>query len=280
MSEILIAAGVMLGLAGFFGVVLAVANRYLRVEEDPRIDSVEEMLPGSNCGACGQPGCRAFAEKLVGGDSSPGQCTVSSADGVQEIAAFLGVEAGFQEKRVARLHCAGGKSSVRRLAEYEGATSCRAAFVVNGGGRACPWGCLGLGDCERACTFDAIRMNREELPVVDTERCTACGDCVDICPLDLFTLEGVSHRVIVQCSSPLTGDLARSICKVACDACGRCALDAPEGVIDMSDGLPVLRVPSRAPEDCTFRCPTGAIQWVEGDQFEQRLLEIKDVSHA
>ena len=280
MSEILIAGGVMLGLAGFFGVVLAVANRYLRVEEDPRVELVEGMLPGTNCGACGQPGCRAFAETLVRDESSPGQCTVSPADGVQEIAAFLGVEAGFQEKRVARLHCAGGKSSVRRLAEYEGVTSCRAAFVVNGGGRACPWGCLGLADCERACTFDAIRMNREELPVVDTERCTACGDCVDICPLDLFTLEGVSHRVIVQCSSPMTGDVARAICKVACDACGRCALDAPDGVIDMSDGLPVLRVPSRAPEDCTFRCPTGAIQWVEGNQFERRLLEIKDVSHA
>jgi len=280
MSEILIAGGVMLGLAGFFGVVLAVANRYLRVEEDPRIEQVEGMLPGTNCGACGQPGCRAFAETLVRGENSPGKCTVSTADGVQEIASFLGVEAGFQEKRVARLHCAGGKSSVRRLAAYEGVTSCRAAFVVNGGGRACPWGCLGLGDCERACTFDAIHMNREELPVVDVERCTACGDCVDICPLNLFTLEGVSHRVIVQCSSPMTGDLARSICKVACDACGRCALDAPQGVIEMSNGLPVLKVPSRAPEDCTYRCPTGAIQWVEGNQFERRLLEIKEVSHA
>jgi len=280
MSEILIAAGVMLGLAGFFGVVLAVANRYLRVEEDPRIEQVEGMLPGTNCGACGQPGCRAFAETLVRDENPPGLCSVSTADGIQEIAAFLGVEAGFQEKRVARLHCAGGKSSVRRLAEYAGITSCRAAFVVNGGGRACPWGCLGLDDCERACTFDAIRMNREALPVVDIERCTACGDCVDICPLDLFTLEGVSHRVIVQCSSPMTGEPARDICRVACDACGRCALDAPEGVIEMSDGLPLLRVPSRAPEDCTFRCPTGAIQWVEGNQFQQRLLEIKDVSHA
>jgi len=280
MSEILIAGGVMLGLAGFFGVVLAVANRYLRVEEDPRIEQVEGMLPGTNCGACGQPGCRAFAETLVRGENAPGKCTVSTADGVQEIAAFLGVEAGFQEKRVARLHCAGGRSSVRRLAAYEGVTSCRAAFVVNGGGRACSWGCLGLADCERACTFNAIRMNREDLPVVDVERCTACGDCVDVCPLNLFTLEGISHRVIVQCSSPMTGDLARSICKVACDACGRCALDAPGGVIEMAGGLPVLKVPSRAPEDCTYRCPTGAIQWVEGNQFEHRLLEIEDVSHA
>jgi len=278
MNPILIAGCIMFGLAGFFGVVLAVANRYLKVEEDPRLDSVEEMLPGTNCGACGQPGCRAFAEVVVRGEANPGGCTVSSAEGIQEIALFLGVEADIQEKRVARLHCAGGTSSVRRLAEYQGLTSCRAAHVVNGGGRACPWGCLGLADCERVCTFDAIRMNHEGLPVVDVEKCTACGDCVDICPLDLFTLQPVSHRALVQCSSPLTGDLARSLCKVACDACGRCAMDAPEGVIEMADGLPRIVAGARAPESSTYRCPTGAIQWVEGNQFEQKLLTIGDVS--
>jgi Na+-translocating ferredoxin:NAD+ oxidoreductase RNF subunit RnfB len=260
--------------------VLAVANRYLKVEEDPRIDQVEGMLPGTNCGACGQPGCRAFAESLVGNENSPGQCTVSSPDGVEEIAGFLGVDAGFQEKRVARLHCAGGKSAVRGLADYEGLSSCRAAHVVNGGSRDCPWGCLGLADCERVCGFGAIHMNREGLPVVDVDKCTACGDCVDICPVDLFTLEPVSHRVIVQCSSPLSGELATDACKVACDSCGRCALDAPDGVIEMSGGLPQLRAPARATEACTFRCPTGAIQWVEDQQFEQKLINIGEKIHA
>jgi Na+-translocating ferredoxin:NAD+ oxidoreductase RNF subunit RnfB len=238
------------------------------------------MLPGTNCGACGQPGCRAFAETLVAGDGNPGQCTVSAAEAVEEIAGFLGVEASFQEKQVARLHCAGGDSSVRRLAGYRGATSCRAAHVVNGGDRACPWGCLGLADCERACTFDAIRMNREGLPVVDVDRCTACGDCVEICPLNLFTLQPVSHRVVVQCSSPLAGEEATAACKVACDACGRCALDAPDGVIEMTGGLPRLRAPARAPESCTYRCPTGAIRWVDGNQFELKLVNIGDVSHG
>jgi len=268
MNEIAAAAGIMLGVAGFFGVVLAVANRYLRVEEDPRIEQVEGMLPGTNCGACGQPGCHGFAEALVGGGAAPGQCSVSTPAAVEGIAGFLGVEAGFQEKHVARLHCAGGKSSVRALADYKGTTSCRAAFLVNGGGRACSWGCLGLGDCDRACTFDAIHMNEEELPVVSTERCTACGDCVEVCPLDLFTLEPISKMLLVQCNSPLTGDLARSICRVACDACGRCALDAGPRVVEMQDGLPVVLHHAEANESCTYRCPTGAIQWVEGDQFE------------
>jgi RnfABCDGE-type electron transport complex B subunit len=267
MLEISTATGIMLGVATFFGVVLAVAHRWLHVEEDPRIDRIESGLPGSNCGACGQPGCRAFAEALVRGDEPPARCTVSSPDVLASIAALLGVDVGSVEKQVARLHCAGGRSSVRRLAEYHGIRSCRAAFVVNGGGRACPWGCLGLGDCERACSFDAIRMNDEDLPVVDVNECTACNDCVEVCPLDLFTLEPLLSPLVVQCRCPLPGEAARSLCTVACDACGRCAVDAPEGAVVMASGLPQIRDASRTTAACTRRCPTGAIQWVVGAQF-------------
>jgi len=280
MSEIGVAASVMLGLSGFFGVVLALANRWLTVEEDPRIEMIEGRLPGSNCGACGQPGCRAFAEALIRGEAPPAKCTVSAPDAKVQIAEILGVDVGFLEKKVARLHCAGGRSAVRRIADYEGIGSCRAAFVVNGGGRACPWGCLGLGDCERACSFDAIRMNDEALPVVDVDRCTACNDCVEVCPLDLFTLEPLSRPVIVQCSCPLTGEAARAICRVTCDACGRCAADAPEGAIVMSGGLPVIQDPDRAGEPCTLRCPTGAIRYVVGEQFRNRSGAQGDERHG
>jgi len=267
MRELLTACAVMSGLTLVFGCVLALAYRFLKVEEDPRLEEVEEMLPGTNCGACGEPGCRAFAEKLVTSGTTPGRCTVSTADAVESIAKYLGVEAGYGEKRVARLHCAGGEGSVRNLADYQGIQSCRGAIVVNGGGRACHWGCLGLGDCEVVCEFDAIRMNEEHLPVVDVEACTACNDCVEVCPLNLFTLEPVSQKLIVQCASPLTGEPARQVCAVACDACGRCVLDAAPGTLEMVNGLPVIRQPDRTAQECTYRCPTGAIQWVEGNQF-------------
>jgi Na+-translocating ferredoxin:NAD+ oxidoreductase subunit B len=270
--EIVLAGGIMLGVGLTFGIVLAVASRKLKVEEDPRIDDVEGMLPGSNCGACGQPGCRAFAECVVSGQVAPSACTVSSPEGIGDIAAYLGVDAGSREKRVARLHCAGGKSATRRLADYRGLPSCRAAFVVNGGGSACVWGCLGLADCEQACTFDAIRMNDEELPVVDVDKCTECGDCVDVCPLKLFTLEPLDQPVVVQCKSPLSGETAVQACAVACDACGRCALDAPRGAIEMKNGLPVIQDPARCDASCTFRCPTGAIQAVHGKQFQPKRL--------
>jgi len=270
MGEVASAAAIMSGLALFLGALLAIAYRYLRVEEDPRVAAVEARLAGSNCGGCGQPGCRAFAEAVVKGDAAPGQCTVTAPAAIAAIAAYLGVDAGSFERRVARLRCAGGKSSVAQVAPYDGMASCRAAALVGTGGRSCAFGCLGLGDCARACTFDAIKMNAEQLPVVEPSKCSACNDCVEVCPLHLFELRPLSERLLVQCASPLQGVDARSRCAVACDACGRCAADQGPGVIEMKDGLPIVRLPTQATSAATVRCPTGAIRWVDGRQFEEQ----------
>lgn len=268
MAELVTAVAITTGLALFFAIVLTVAYRFLRVEEDPRREVVENLLPGNNCGACGQPGCAAFAEKLLAGEAAPGQCTVADPDTREQIASFLGVGVGEQERRIARLRCAGGQGNVRDLAEYRGLHSCRAAAVVDGGAQSCSYGCLGLADCERACTFDAIRMNEDALPVVNPELCTACGDCVDVCPRDLFVLVAESQRLFVQCASPLSGEAALRSCRVACDACGRCAADAPD-VIQMVGGLPQIQLERLEHQSAkaTWRCPTGAITWLEGEQF-------------
>jgi Na+-translocating ferredoxin:NAD+ oxidoreductase subunit B len=268
-SSLVTAAAVMGGLALLFGVILAIAYRFLKVVEDPRIDDVESMLPGSNCGACGSPGCRAFAEALVAATQKPGGCTVAGASAVESIAEYLGVDAGGADKRVARLHCAGGHSRAVQLAAYQGHGTCRGAHAVGGGGKACVWGCLSLADCEVACTFDAIRMNADGLPVVDVDKCTACGDCVDACPRKLFDLLPLSQKLLVQCKVPLAGDEARRLCQVACDACGRCAQDGAPGLIRMENNLPVVDLAKGGPAtpNAVLRCPTGAIQWVDGAQF-------------
>ncbi len=270
MKDILTAPGIMAGLSLFFGVILAVAYRLLRVEEDPRIQRTEELLPGTNCGACGEPGCLPFAIKLVNGKTQASKCTVASSDGIEAIAEYLGVDPGEQDKRVARLHCAGGKAQAFQIAEYVGFESCRAASVVSGGGKGCSWGCLGLADCDIACTFDAIHMNSNGLPVVDVDKCTACGDCVAACPKDLFEVLPLNQKLFVQCNTPLDSDAALSLCSVACDACGKCASDATPGLIRMENNLPVLNYDSGslAKPDATFRCATGAIQWLESDQFQ------------
>ena len=263
------AAWIMGGLGLLFGAALALAYRFLRVPEDPRIEMVEEMLPGSNCGACGEPGCSAFAEKIVAGVHPPSKCTVSSPDAVAAIAEALGVDAGAAVKRVARLHCAGGRGRAAQIAAYEGEATCAAAHLVAGGGKGCPWGCMGKGDCEIACGFDAITMSADGLPVVDVDKCTACGDCVDACPRNLFDIMRQDDRVILQCSAPVAGDDARALCTVACDACGRCAQDAAPGLITMERNLPRIDYEGDAPQtpEATLRCPTGAIQWVDGRQL-------------
>ena len=259
----------MTALGLFFAVILAVAYRYLRVQEDPRIEQTEELLPGSNCGACGQPGCHAFAEQLVAGAVQPSQCTVAPQDTVEAVAELLDVDAGHQERRVARLHCAGGRAEAYQIAEYWGFENCRAASVVSGGGKGCSWGCLGLGDCQVSCTFDAIHMNRNGLPVVAPDSCTACGDCITACPRSLFELVPLNQKLFVQCNAPLDGDAAMALCSVACDACGRCAADAAPGLVRMENNLPVVDYAAGGPAlpDAAQRCPTGAILWLEGAQF-------------
>lgn len=269
MGQVAIAATIMGGLGLFFGALLAIAYRVLRVEEDPRIELVTGMLPGSNCGACGEPGCRGFAEAVVLRGRAPSGCSVASPPAIEAIADALGVEAGKQEKRVARLRCAGGRGRAQQIADYEGFESCRAAALVGSGGKGCSWGCLGLADCERSCTFGAITMSSEGLPVVDIDRCTACGDCVDACPKQLFEILPVSQRLYVQCNLPLAGEQARALCTVACDACGRCAQDAAPGLIEMTNNLPHVDYAKGGPAlpQAVLRCPTGAITWLDGRQF-------------
>ena len=252
-----------------FAVFIALANRKLKVWEDPRIAMVAAMLPQSNCGACGLPGCHAFAEQAVEGKVKPSQCTVSNADRVSQIAGFLGVDAGDATRRVARLLCAGGSDVALQRAEYRGLSTCAAAAAVAGGGKGCTWGCLGLADCAHACTFGAIRMNDAGLPMVIVDACTACGDCVDACPKGLFEIHPVDHRLLVQCKNLVLGDEALAACQVACTACGKCVMDAAAGLISVSSGLAVIdydRI-AQAEARATERCPTGAIVWLSAAQF-------------
>lgn len=268
------AIGIIGGVGFVFGILIAIAQRKLWVWEDPRINDVAGMLPNANCGACGFAGCRAFAEAAVAGHVQVAKCTVSSDDARAEIADYLGVDAGSEAKRVARLLCAGGSDVAVQRARYDGIQSCAAAVATAGGGKGCTWGCVGFADCAVACTFDAIHMNDVGLPVVDVDKCTACNDCVDACPLGLFTILPLDSKLIVQCKSLLDGEDATDVCTVACNACGRCVADAAPGLISMQRGLAVIdysKIELANPK-ATSRCPTGAIAWIEGAQFTTATL--------
>ena len=245
-------------------VLIVLAYKKFYVFEDPRIDLVENMLPHANCGACGFPGCRPFAEALVSGKALPGKCTVSNDEGRLAIATFLGVSLGAEEKRVARLACAGGINVAINKASYQGINSCQAATLVGGGGKACTWGCLGHGDCKVVCDFDAITMDAFSLPVVDVDKCTACGDCVEACPKGLFSLHPISHKLWVACKNQEAGDEVLEVCEVGCTACGKCAMDAEDNLITMIKNLPVIEYAKfHKTKDPIQRCPTGAIVWLD-----------------
>ena len=262
--SIVIAVAALGGLTLLLAVMLIIANKKLFVYEDPRIDIVEDMLPHANCGACGFPGCKPFAEALVKKKALPGKCTVSSDDGRQAIADFLGVSMGAEEKKVARLACAGGTNVAINRAQYVGVQSCQAAALVSGGGKGCFWGCLGHGDCETVCDFDAITMNEHGLPIVDPEKCTACGDCVEVCPKDLFSLQPVSRRLWVACKNLEHGEAVLEDCQVGCTACGKCAMDAPSDLITMKNNLPLINYAENHYTKVPIqRCPTGAIVWLD-----------------
>jgi Na+-translocating ferredoxin:NAD+ oxidoreductase subunit B len=269
-TVVLQAIAILGGVGLTFGALIALTHRRMWVWEDPRIDGVNELLPGANCGACGFAGCRAFAEAAVNGQVEPAKCTVMGEDMRSDVASYLGVDAGSAVKRVARLLCAGGSDVAPRKADYIGISSCAAAVAVGGGGKGCAWGCVGHGDCSVACTFDAIVMTEQGLPAVDIEKCTACNDCVDVCPLGLFTIMPLDQHLIVQCRNLLNGDAATQVCAVACNACGKCVQDAAPGLIEIRSGLAVIdyqRIGS-ANRRAIERCPTGAIAWLDGAQFD------------
>ena len=278
-QQLFISVFFMTSLGVGLALLLSIANRRLFVYEDPRIDEVEELLPHANCGACGTPGCRPFAEALVAKEVDPGLCTVNTADMNQLIADFLGVEVRDHEQQVARLACAGGSHVAQIQAKYAGLKTCRAAALVSGGGKGCSWACLGLEDCAKVCDFDAISFNKFSLPVVDADLCTACGDCVVECPKELFSLQPVSHKLWVACSNKDNMDESETYCDVACNACSRCVSDSPEGLISIQNNLATIDYSKNglSSKIAIERCPTGSIVWKDYNNKSERGQQSKKI---
>ena len=228
MNIFIIAILTMGGLGLFFATVLAVASEKLKVHEDPKVKEVFEALPGLNCGACGQAGCHALAEKIVKDGVEGNSCPPGGSETAEAIAKIMGVEIGEVIKKRAVVKCGGFRNVAPVRAEYDGIKTCKAAQMIQGGFKACIYGCLGLADCVRACPFGAITI-KNDLAVIDEEKCTACGLCVAACPRGLIEIIPSSNRIVVKCMSKDKGAVVRKVCKVGCIACNICVKTAPEG---------------------------------------------------
>jgi electron transport complex protein RnfB len=261
LMTLLIASIAILGLLGLLmGAGLGFASKKLTVQTDPRIDLVLGILPGANCGACGFPGCFQYAKSIVEDGAVPGLCTVGSGETAQKIADLMGVEGQSVVKRVARIHC-GGDFVKMQKAEYEGVPTCMAASLVAGGTIQCGYGCLGFNDCVKVCIFGAMTSRENLPPVIDSDRCTACGKCVLACPRNLIELIPAEKRTVVACSSRDKGPLVRKVCDVGCVACGLCVKKCPERAIVITDNLARIRYDlCRNAGECVVVCPTKCIQ--------------------
>ncbi|OGJ90872.1 MAG: hypothetical protein A2268_09520 [Candidatus Raymondbacteria bacterium RifOxyA12_full_50_37] len=218
---------------------LGIAARYFSVVEDPLLSKIAEALPGANCGACGFPGCVNYAHAILGNKSDINLCAPGGNATVEKIAALLGKEASVKEREVARVRCFGHCSAVVSRSAYTGVQTCKAADLLNGGQKECSYGCLGLGDCVKACPFGAMIMGENGLPSIDEEKCTGCGICALECPKRIITLEKKKNRVILKCSSPENARVVRKACAVGCTACGLCAKSCPHKALSMQNNLPV-----------------------------------------
>jgi electron transport complex protein RnfB len=257
-----------------FSAGLVVAYKKLKVEEDPKIEAVNEALPQANCAACGFTGCRAFAEAVVKGKADANGCPVGGNDVASEVAGILGVSAETVLKRVARLHCRGTKEAAASRGLYLGVTTCAASHII-GGNKQCSYGCMGYGDCVTSCQFDAMEMGEDGLPIVFEENCTACGKCVEACPRNLYALHPLEQNMFVYCRSLDGPKVSRKLCKNACIACGICARAYPEQ-ITMENNLAIIGDYKKIDVEkipAIEKCPTNAIGRLKIEKTETEIEE-------
>ncbi len=266
MSTTIIFTVLCLTLVGLLlSVVLYFVAQKFKVEEDPRIDIVEAIMPGANCGGCGQAGCRAFAEACVKAPNLDSLfCPVGGNQTMKKVGEALGFEVKEKAPMVAVVRCNGTCDNRARTNIYDGISSCAVMSSLYSGNTDCKYGCLGMGDCVSVCNFGAISIdNTTGLPVVDQDKCTACGACVKACPkfvIELRLKGPKNRRIFVSCINKDKGGVARKACTAACIGCGKCAKVCPFDAITVQDNLAYIDFNKcRLCTKCVSECPTGAI---------------------
>jgi len=252
------------GMGLIFGVVLAYASKKFAFERDHLVESIMEILPGINCGGCGYPNCELFALAVAAKEAPVGGCVVGGAHVAQRLAGVLGVDAYTQVRKNAKVLCQGGSDRAIDKYIYSGVRDCTIAARLAGGPKGCRYGCIGMGTCVRACTFDAIHLNEKNISVVDPLKCTSCGMCVKACPKKIIEIVPADGRAHVLCKSGERGKKVSENCKIGCIACRFCVKACIYDAIIFSDNLAKIDYEKCVNcFACVRACPTGAIEGIE-----------------
>ncbi len=240
--------------------ILGILAKKFAVEVDPREAAITDILPSANCGACGYPGCGAYAKAVSGGAAAINLCTPGGQQAISEMARILGVTAIGMEAQVAVVLCQGDNEKATSKYRYLGIEDCNAAQRLAGGPKECPGGCLGLGTCARVCPFDAIEMTSKGLAVISRDKCTGCKKCVAACPRDVIRMTPASNTVHVLCNSRDKGAKVRKYSKTGCIACNICVKVAPGAYVVEENLARVIYEEGAEAKAAMEKCPTKCIR--------------------
>ncbi len=266
MNESLLYSTLLLGTTGSIAsVILYWVSKKFYVYEDPLVTEINDLLPAANCAGCGMPGCKQFAEKLVHSEDISGLfCPVGGNETMQKIGRILGKEIPEKDPVVAVLLCHGSCDVRPKTTQFEGPDSCSIAAMIFAGETDCQYGCLGKGECVDACDFNAMYMDENTgLPVIITDKCTACGACIKACPRNLIEFRPRNKKdlkIFVACKNEEKGNIAKKACAVACTACTKCVQVCPKEAISISNNLAYIDASlCTLCRKCVPVCPTHAI---------------------
>ncbi len=238
MDNILISILSLTAMGICFGAILAVLDKKLKVESNPLVEEVEKLLPGINCGACGYPGCRKFAEEAVKNKSLGKGCIPGGKETNDKIARLLGISASSANAKKAVIFCSGTNNAKKISSKYRGIISCAAVNLANAGPD-CKYGCIGLGDCVKVCPAQAISIENG-LCVIDPKKCIGCGLCVKACPRNIIHMVDPGNKdfiVKVACSNPGPMQEVKKVCSAGCIGCGLCTKIIPDSPFYMEKKL-------------------------------------------